>query len=138
MRQAAREIFVDTTGPGLVEITQTVKRWILDERITTGLVTMLCRHTSASLTIQENASPDVRDDIVRWLGWIAPEDAPYGHSEEGPDDMPAHLKAMLTGASLSVPVMDGYMTLGQWQGVFLLEHRKTPHRRRIALHLIGT
>lgn len=138
MKQAAREIFVDTTGPGLVEITPIVRHWILDERMTTGLLTMLCRHTSASLTIQENASSDVRQDIVRWLGWVAPDDAPYGHREEGPDDMPAHIKAMLTGVSLSIPVIDGMMALGQWQGVFLIEHRQNPQRRRIALHLIGT
>ena len=137
MRQAAGEIFVDTTGPGLVEITSNVRRWIKAQQMTTGLVSLLCRHTSASLTIQENAAGAVRDDIVRWLDWIAPQDAPYAHDDEGPDDMPAHLKAMLTGVTLSIPIIAGGLALGTWQGLFLVEHRRAGQRRRIALHLIG-
>jgi secondary thiamine-phosphate synthase enzyme len=137
MRQGSGEIFVDTTGPGLVEITASVRRWIDAQQITTGLLTLLCRHTSASLTIQENAAGAVREDIVRWLNWVVPEDAPYAHDEEGPDDMPAHLKAMLTGVTLSVPVAGGVPMLGTWQGLFLVEHRRIGQRRRIALHLMG-
>lgn len=137
MRQASGEIFVDTTGPGLVEITATVRRWIEAQRVTTGLVSLLCRHTSASLVIQENAADAVREDIVRWLGWVAPDDAPFAHDEEGPDDMPAHIKAMLTGVTLSIPVLNGVPALGTWQGLFLVEHRHAGQRRRIALHLMG-
>ena len=137
MRQATGEIFVDTTGPGMAEVTANLRRWVEAQRITTGLVSLLCRHTSASLTIQENAAAEVRDDIVRWLDWIAPADAPYSHSDEGPDDMPAHLKALLTGVTLSIPVLNGTLALGTWQGVFLIEHRREGSRRRIALHLMG-
>jgi secondary thiamine-phosphate synthase enzyme len=137
MRQATGEIFVDTIGPGLVEVTANVRSWVKAQQMTTGLVSLLCRHTSASLTIQENAANAVRDDIVRWLGWIAPEDAPYDHYDEGPDDMPAHIKAMLTGVTLSIPVRAGVPALGTWQGIFLIEHRRIGQRRRIALHLMG-
>ena len=137
MRQASGEIFVDTTGPGLTEVTGTLRDWVEAQDMTTGLVSLLCRHTSASLTIQENAAEAVRDDIVRWLDWIAPEDAPYAHDQEGPDDMPAHIKALLTGVTLSIPVLHGTPALGTWQGVFLIEHRRDGSRRRIALHLMG-
>ena len=137
MRQAIGEIFVDTTGPGMAEVTANLRRWVEAQRMTTGLVSLLCRHTSASLTIQENAAAEVRDDIVRWLDWIAPTDAPYSHADDGPDDMPAHLKALLTGATLSIPVLNGTLALGTWQGVFLIEHRREGSRRRIALHLMG-
>lgn len=137
MRQATGEILVDTTGPGLFEVTASVRRWVEAQQMTTGLVSLLCRHTSASLTIQENAAGAVRDDLVRWLGRIAPEDAAYAHDDEGPDDMPAHIKAMLTGVTLSIPVMAGAPALGTWQGIFLIEHRHVGQRRRIAMHLIG-
>jgi secondary thiamine-phosphate synthase enzyme len=102
-----------------------------------GLLTVFCRHTSASLTIQENAAPEVRGDVVRWLNRIAPENAGYAHDDEGPDDMPAHLKSILTGVSLSIPVAGGRPVLGTWQGIYLCEHRRAPHRRRLALHLLG-
>jgi len=128
---------VDTTGPGMVEVTTNLRKWVESQRMTTGLVSLLCRHTSASLTIQENAAGAVRDDIMHWLEWVVPEDAPYTHDEEGPDDMPAHIKALLTGVSLSIPVMNGSLALGTWQGVFLIEHRREGSRRRIALHLMG-
>jgi secondary thiamine-phosphate synthase enzyme len=137
MRQATGEIFVDTTGPGLVEVTANVRRWVTAQAMTTGLVSLLCRHTSASLTIQENAAEAVRGDLVRWLDRIAPEDARYAHDDEGPDDMPAHIKAMLTGVTLSIPVIAGVPALGTWQGIFLVEHRQVGQRRRIALHLMG-
>jgi secondary thiamine-phosphate synthase enzyme len=137
MRQATGEIFVDTTGPGMIEITGNLRRWVEAQGMTTGLVSLLCRHTSASLTIQENAAEAVRADVVRWLGWVAPENAPYDHADEGPDDMPAHIKAMITGVTLAIPVLRGIPALGTWQGVFLIEHRREGSRRRIALHLMG-
>jgi secondary thiamine-phosphate synthase enzyme len=137
MRQVTGEIFVDTTGPGLIEITGNLRRWVQAQNMAAGLVSLLCRHTSASLTIQENADGTVHEDIVRWLDWIAPEDAPYSHADEGTDDMPAHLKSVLTGVTLSIPVVGGWPALGTWQGVFLIEHRREGSRRRIAVHLIG-
>ncbi len=127
----------DTAGPGLTEITREVAEWITATGIDTGLLTALCRHTSASLTINENAAPAVRRDMVKWLDRVAPEGPQYEHDSEGPDDMPAHLKSALTGVSLSVPVENGAMMLGTWQGVFLVEHRARPHRREVALHLAG-
>ena len=105
--------------------------------MTTGLLTAFCRHTSASLTIQENAAPEVRGDITRWLARLAPENDGYAHDDEGPDDMPAHLKSVLTGVSITVPLIGGQLALGTWQGVYLCEHRRAPHRRRIVLHLLG-
>ena len=102
-----------------------------------GLLTLFVSHTSASLTIQENADPNVRHDLITALEAFAPEDANYTHAEEGPDDMPSHIKSMLTEVSLSIPVMDGRMTLGTWQGVYLIEHRAAPHERKIALSFIG-
>jgi secondary thiamine-phosphate synthase enzyme len=137
MRQATGEIFVDTTGPGMIEITGNLRRWVEAQGMTTGLVSLLCRHTSASLTIQENAAEAVRADVVRWLGWVAPENAPYDHADEGPDDMPAHIKAMITGVTLAIPVLRGIPALGTWKGVFLIEHRREGSRRRNALHLMG-
>ena len=115
-----------------------VRGWVAATGIEDGLLTLFCRHTSASLTIQENAAPEVRADIVDWLDRIAPEDGGWRHDCEGPDDMPAHLKAMLTGVSLSIPVAGGAPALGTWQGIYLVEHRARAHARRIAAHLIGT
>jgi secondary thiamine-phosphate synthase enzyme len=103
----------------------------------TGLLTVFCRHTSASLLIQENADPTVRRDIKAYFDRIAPENGPYSHNSEGPDDMPAHLKTVLTQVQLSIPVMHGEMVLGTWQGIYLFEHRVRPHRRSIVLHLMG-
>ena len=137
MRQTTTEILVSTPGQGLHEITRDITRWTSTQGIATGLLTVFCRHTSASLCIQENAAPEVRDDVVRWLDRIAPEHAGYAHDDEGPDDMPAHLKSILTGVSLSIPVMGGKPALGTWQGIYLCEHRRAPHRRSIALHLLG-
>lgn len=119
------------------EVTREVAAWIATTGIETGLLTALCRHTSASLTINENAAPAVKRDLVTWLDRVAPQGPLYEHDDEGPDDMPAHLKAALTGVSLSVPVQDGAMMLGTWQGIFLVEHRTRPHVRDIALHLAG-
>lgn len=137
MRQSATEIVIATPGQGLHEITRDVVRWTGDQGMTTGLLTVFCRHTSASLTIQENATHEVRGDIVRWLSRLAPENDGYAHDDEGPDDMPAHLKSILTGVSLSIPLVGGQLALGTWQGLYLCEHRRAGHRRRVALHLLG-
>jgi secondary thiamine-phosphate synthase enzyme len=136
-RQAAGRLTVETRGPGLVEITAPVGRWVRQSGISEGLVVVFCRHTSASLTIQENADPAVRTDLLAALNRLAPRDARYVHEDEGPDDMPAHIRTMLTDVSLSVPVRDGRLALGTWQGIYLVEHRDRPHRREVLLHLLG-
>ena len=137
MHQFQHTIIVQTQGPGLTEITDEVGQWISESGIRDGLLTLLCRHTSASLLINENAAPEVRGDLVRWFQKLAPEGSDYAHDDEGPDDMPAHLKAALTGVNLTIPVAGGRMRLGTWQGIYLAEHRARPHRREIALHLLG-
>ena len=137
MRQSTTTLEVSTTGRSLIEITREVVRWAADQQIDTGMLTVFCRHTSASLLIQENAAREVRSDILDWLARVAPEDGGWAHDDEGPDDMPAHLKAILTGVSLSIPVVNGQLALGTWQGVYLAEHRARPHRRQVVLHLIG-
>lgn len=137
MRQSARTLTFQTPGQGLFEITGDVAAWALDQGMTTGLLTLFCRHTSASLTIQENADPDVRRDLEDWVAQVAPESAAYRHQDEGPDDMPAHLRAMLTGVQLSIPLIDGRLALGTWQGIYLFEHRHRPQDRDVALHLLG-
>ena len=136
-RQALGRLVVETRGPGFTEITDPVRRWLAGTGIRDGLLTLFCRHTSASLTIQENADPDVRADLMGALDRLAPRDAAYRHGCEGPDDMPAHIRTMLTAASLSVPVLDGAPALGTWQGIYLVEHRDRPHRRELILHLLG-
>jgi secondary thiamine-phosphate synthase enzyme len=138
MHQAADILVVETPGRGLVEVTSEVVAWVKGRRVATGLLTIFCRHTSASLLIQENAAAAVRDDLEAFFEQIAPEDpARYAHDDEGPDDMPAHLRAALTGVQLSIPVIEGRLQLGTWQGVYVFEHRRRPHRRELALHLIG-
>jgi secondary thiamine-phosphate synthase enzyme len=137
MRQASARIEVATRGPGLYEFTRDVACWVGESGIEEGLLTLFCRHTSASLLIQENAAPEVKDDLLAFFARIAPEGGDYLHDDEGPDDMPAHLRAALTQVSLSVPVADGRMVLGTWQGLYLFEHRRAAHRRTVALHLIG-
>ena len=138
MRQAQHTILVETRGKGLTEITRTVAAWVADQGIGTGLLTLWCRHTSASLTVQENADPTVREDIARFFEALVPEDGRrYAHDDEGPDDMPAHLRTMLTDTQLSIPVSGGAPVLGIWQGIYLFEHRRRPHRREIVLHLLG-
>jgi secondary thiamine-phosphate synthase enzyme len=138
MRQAAETLRFRTPGRGLVEITREVTGWATRQGMTTGLLTLFCRHTSASLLIQENAAPAVRADLEAWFSEMAPE-APgrYAHDDEGPDDMPAHIRAALTGVQLSIPVIDGRPALGTWQGIYLFEHRRAPHSREVALHLLG-
>ena len=137
MPHRTHTIAVETAGPGMHELTAEIAAWIATTGVTTGLLTALCRHTSASLTINENAASAVQRDLVAWLDRVAPESGIYEHDSEGPDDMPAHLKAALTGVSLAIPVEEGTMMLGTWQGVFLIEHRSAPHTRSIALHLAG-
>jgi secondary thiamine-phosphate synthase enzyme len=136
-RQALGRLMVETAGPGFTEITAEVARWLEGTGIRDGLLTAFCRHTSASLTIQENADPDVGRDLEDWVAQVAPESASYRHQDEGPDDMPAHLRSVLTGVQLSIPLIDGRLALGTWQGIYLFEHRRRPHRREVALHLLG-
>ena len=138
MRQASGAIEVETAGQGLFEVTRDVSRWTEAQHMSEGLLTIFCRHTSASLLIQENAAPAARRDLEAYFARIAPEDPPlYEHGEEGPDDMPAHLRTALTQVQLSVPLVSGRLALGTWQGIYLFEHRRRPHRRELALHLIG-
>lgn len=137
LRQVNGLLAVQTPGRALVEITRQVAEWTREQEVGNGLLTLFCRHTSASLLIQENAAAAVKTDLLDWLERIAPEDARYAHDDEGPDDMPAHIRAMLTGVNLNVPVVGGRLALGTWQGVYLAEHRRAPHRREVVLHLIG-
>ena len=137
MRQEIGELTFDTPGQGLHDCTRAVNRWVAATGITTGLLTVFVRHTSASLLIQENAAPAARRDVERYFARIAPEADDYEHDDEGPDDMPAHLRTALTATSLSIPVTDGRPVLGTWQGIYLFEHRRAPHRREVVLHLIG-
>jgi secondary thiamine-phosphate synthase enzyme len=138
MRQASGRIEIATEGQGLYEFTRDVTRWVDQQGMAEGLLTSFCQHTSASLLIQENAAPEVKDDLLTFFARIAPESrTAYVHDDEGPDDMPAHLRTALTQVSLSVPLAGGRLVLGTWQGLYLFEHRRAPHRRRIALHLIG-
>ena len=137
LRMANGALSVRTSGPGLTEITDEIRAWLREIGASEGLLTVFIAHTSASLTIQENADPDVRRDLVDALNRLAPENHPYRHSAEGPDDMPAHIKALLTSVSLSIPVVEGRTALGTWQGVYVIEHRACQHDRRVELHFIG-
>ena len=137
MRQARHELRVRTGGAGFYEITREVERWVAGQGIADGLVTVFLHHTSASLLIQENADPDVQVDLMTFFHRLAPESAGYRHSTEGPDDMPAHMKAALTAVQLAVPVVAARLDLGTWQGIYVVEHRKRPHERRVTLHLVG-
>jgi secondary thiamine-phosphate synthase enzyme len=138
MRQASHIFRVATHGQGLIEFTDTVQAWVEAQEMCEGLLTLFCRHTSASLLIQENAAREVRADLQDFFATIAPEDPDrYRHDDEGPDDMPAHLRAALTQVQLSVPLIGGRLSLGTWQGIYLFEHRRIPHRREVAAHLLG-
>jgi secondary thiamine-phosphate synthase enzyme len=138
MRQAVHIVHLNTSGRGLYEINREVEAWVGAQGMQTGLLTLFCRHTSASLLIQENAAPEVRGDLETFFEKLAPEDpALYAHDDEGPDDMPAHLRAALTQTQLSIPLVDGRLALGTWQGIYLFEHRRRPHRRETAMHLLG-
>ena len=129
---------VQTAGAGFVDLTREVAKFVKDASAKEGAVTMFIRHTSASLTIQENADPSVLDDLMTALKRLAPENAGWTHDAEGPDDMPAHVKTMLTAASLQIPVLNGKLALGTWQAIYLIEHRARPHRREIVLQFVGS
>lgn len=137
LRQLSTTLVIRAPHPGLHEFTNSVNEFVCTAGIREGLLTLFCRHTSASLVIQENAAPAARRDLERYFERIAPGDGPYEHDDEGPDDMPAHLRAALTATGLSIPVRDGKPVLGTWQGIFLFEHRRSTPERQIALHLIG-
>ena len=137
MRQASYTLSIPTRGKGLVDISEEVDTQVRECGIADGLATLFCRHTSASLLIQENAAPAARRDLEAYFERIAPEGGNYEHDDEGPDDMPAHLRAALTQTQLSIPVQGGRLALGRWQGIFLFEHRRAPHERQIVLHLLG-
>jgi len=135
---ATATLRVDTPGAGFTEFTGDAKDFIAQIGAGEGNLLVYLRHTSASLTIQENADPDVQHDLMTALDRLAPEDAPWIHDVEGPDDMPAHVKAMLSGVSLQVPVTQGKLALGTWQGIYLIEHRRRPHSRELVLQFIGS
>jgi secondary thiamine-phosphate synthase enzyme len=139
MQQASFVLRARAPRRGLLEITDDVRRWYGGQSISNGLLTLFCRHTSASLLIQENAAPAVRRDLQKFFDGLAPQGAGlYEHDDEGPDDMPAHLKTALTQVQISVPAMNGQLMLGTWQGIYLFEHRERPSTREIVLHLVGT
>jgi secondary thiamine-phosphate synthase enzyme len=137
MRQSTSELTISTHGQELVDVTADMRRFVAESGIATGLLTIWCRHTSASLLVQENADPTVQSDLLAFFRRVVPEAAAYRHADEGPDDMPAHIKAALTQTQLSVPVTEGVLALGTWQAIYLFEHRHAPHRRQLTLHLIG-
>ena len=137
MQQASGQLRITADRPGLHLITREVADWLAPHGIGVGLLTLFCRHTSASLLIQESAAPDARRDLERYFDRIAPESGTYEHTDEGADDMPAHLRSALTQTQLSIPVVGGAMVLGTWQGIYLFEHRRGTPERTVALHLIG-
>lgn len=138
LQQRSTTLVLATRGRGLVECTEALRRFVADSGLATGLLTVFVRHTSASLVIQENADPDVRADLERFFARLVPDGDPlFAHVDEGPDDMPAHVRAALTATQLSIPVAGGRPMLGTWQGVYLWEHRHRPHRRELVLHLLG-
>lgn len=135
MVHQSRIITIATLGPSLTEFTGEVTDWIYEQSVSTGLLTLFCQHTSASLLIQENAAPEVQSDLLTAFDKLAPEGSFYLHDSEGPDDMPAHIKAALTQMHLSIPVINGNLVLGTWQGIYLFEHRRAPHQRKVVMHL---
>jgi len=137
LRQSSALLPIRASRRGLHEITPEVRDFVRDSGISEGLLTVFCRHTSASLLIQENAAPAAARDLEAYFERLAPEGGPYEHEDEGPDDMPAHLRSALTATQLSIPVKEGRLLLGSWQGIYLFEHRRQPHEREIALHLVG-
>ena len=137
IRQASTLLAIRAPSRGLHEITDGVRSFVSENGVNAGLLTLFCRHTSASLLIQENAAPAARRDLEAYFARLAPESASYEHDDEGPDDMPAHLRSALTSTQLSIPVQNGGMLLGTWQGIFLFEHRRSTPQREVALHLFG-
>ena len=139
LRQSTTTLGFDTRGRGLFEITRPVADWVAESDMESGLLTLFVRHTSASLVVQENADPDVRGDLERFFARLVPDgDSLFRHRDEGADDMPAHVRAALTAVQLSIPLSGGCLALGTWQGIYLWEHRTRPHRREVALHLVGS
>ena len=136
-RQAAGRLVVATRGPGFTDLTAAIAAFVAESGIACGVAVLLCRHTSASLTVQENADPDVRADLLSALDRLAQRDLRYRHDAEGPDDMPAHIRTALTDTSLAIPIIGGRLALGTWQAIYLVEHRDAPHRREIAVNLTG-
>ncbi len=138
MRQAHTVLQVDTPGRRLIDITRRIAGWVSETGLSNGLLTVFVRHTSASLLIQENADPDVQRDLERFFARLVPDgDRLFSHDTEGPDDMPAYVRSALTATQLSVPLADGRLALGTWQGIYLYEHRTRAHRREVVLHLMG-
>jgi secondary thiamine-phosphate synthase enzyme len=137
MRQSLHHLIVTTQGQDLVEITTPIRQWVAAQQAGTGLLTIWCRHTSASLLVQENTDPDVRADLLAFFRRLVPEGAQYRHQAEGSDDMPAHIKAALTQTQLTIPIEHGVPVLGTWQGIYVFEHRAVPHQRELVLHLLG-
>lgn len=137
MRQALHRLTVETRGRGFTDVTGLLAEWLAAEGVSHGLLTVWCRHTSASLVVQENADPDVRADLEAFFRRLVPEAGPYRHADEGPDDMPAHIRAALTLTQISVPVEGARLALGTWQAIYLFEHRASRRRRELVLHLIG-
>lgn len=138
MRQKSGDLAVATTGCGLFEVTEGISNWVRDSGISEGMLTVFIQHTSASLTVQENADPDVQLDMLEFYRNIAPENLRlYRHGAEGPDDMPSHIRSSLTDVSLNIPILSAGMRLGTWQGIYVFEHRARPHLRNLALHIIG-
>jgi secondary thiamine-phosphate synthase enzyme len=138
LKQFTHTLEIRTRGKGFYPFTGDVAKWVTSCEVCTALLTVFCQHTSASLVIQENADPDVVLDLADYFERLAPEDDPnYRHTAEGPDDMPAHIRAALTQTSLTIPVIGGRMALGTWQGIYLFEHRSSAHRRGVVLHLVG-
>ncbi len=138
MKQAHGELTVATRGKGLYDISREVRQWVSKQQIQSGLLTVFLQHTSASLTIQENADPDVRRDMTEYFERLVPENTPwFRHTLEGPDDMPSHIRASLTSASLSIPVRGGAPALGTWQAIYVFEHRTAPEKRHVLLHVTG-
>ena len=138
MRQVTKNLAIPTCGRGLTELTQGIRDWVRGSGIQTGLLTLFVRHTSASLLIQENADPEVKHDLERFFGRLVPDGDPlFEHTQEGPDDMPAHVRAALTQTQLSIPIQHAAPALGTWQGIYLYEHRRAGQRREVVLHLFG-
>ena len=137
LRQLSATLPIRTARRGLHDFTGEVREFVASSGIREGLLTLFCRHTSASLLIQENAAPAARRDLEAYFARLAPEGGPYDHDDEGPDDMPAHLRTALTATQLSIPVQDGRLVLGTWQGIYLFEHRRCTPEREIVLHLVG-
>ena len=139
MRCDTYEFQINTHGCALYDLTHSVKKWLSQLNISTGQITIFCPHTSCSLTIQENADPDVQKDLINFFRQLVPENEPwYRHVLEGPDDMPAHIKSSLTDISLTIPILNGHLALGTWQAIYLFEHRTQPHHRRLILSYMGS